>query len=235
MALAKAVVLAAERRDLAQWTAFGLPARQLLPVANRPVLFHHLDALERAGVREAMIVTDEATGPSIRSAIGDGGEWGLAVTHLDHADGESLLADDAVAAFAGAAPVLVHDGDVLTREPLADLADDFTSHELDALILRPGPDAPGTGYILGPSVRDRLRGDGLGLDAGLALLVGAGARIGVRQVDACLPCRGGMTELLEANRRMLERLRPDARAERVFETKIQGAVRSPRASTARPT
>jgi glucose-1-phosphate thymidylyltransferase len=229
MHLAKAVVLAADCRGSAQWPGLGLAARQLAPVANRPVLFHHLDALAGAGLQEAAIVTDTITAASIRDALGDGSEWGLELTHLEHDGGPNVLASASVADFVGSAPVLVHQGDVLLRERLSAFEDDFDEHELDALIMRPMPAASVPvqdpfAYIIGPGVHPMLRGDAAALDDVLERLRAAGARIGVREVDACIPCRGGAHELLDGNRRMLEQLAHQHYGERVFDSKIQGPV-----------
>jgi glucose-1-phosphate thymidylyltransferase len=208
----------------------GFAARQLAPVANRPVLFHHLDALAGAGIRQAAILTDATTRPSIEEALGDGSEWGLELTHLEHLERLNVLDASAVAAFIGSEPVLVHHGDVLLRERLSTLTKDFYDRELDALILRPGsplPDDPvqgSAGYLIGPDVFPRLRQQAASLDDLLQRMLATGARVGVREVDACLPCRGGTEQLLEANRRMLEQLLPAHRGERVFESEIQGLV-----------
>ena len=137
MEIAKAVVLAGECRGSAPWPSVGVAARQLAPVANRPVLFHHLDALQSAGITEAAIVTDGTTGASIREAIGDGSDWGLELTHLEYHGTSNVLACSSLAAFVGAAPVVVQHGDVLLRERLTVLGDDFADHGLDALILCP--------------------------------------------------------------------------------------------------
>ena len=229
MQLAKAVVLAVDCRGSAQWPGLGFAARQLVPVANRPVLFHHLDALVGAGVREAAIVTDATTGASIREALADGSEWGLDLTHLEHDGAFNVLASRPVAAFVGSAPVLVHQGDILLRERLSALEDDFADQDLDALIMRPrsGESAPAqdfAGYIIGPGVHATLRREGAALDDALERLRAAGGRIAVREVDACIPARGGADELLEGNRRMLEQLAHDHQGERIFDSKIQGPV-----------
>ena len=73
-------------------------------------------------------------------------------------------------------------------------------------------------------MHQRLREDKSALNDVLQRLRASGARIGVREVDACMPCRGGADELLEANRRMLEQLSPDSHGERVFDSEIQGPV-----------
>ncbi|MFD7661808.1 glucose-1-phosphate thymidylyltransferase [Streptomyces sp. NPDC059788] len=56
-------------------------AKQLVPVANKPVLFYGLEAIAEAGVREVGIVVGD-TAAEIESAVGDGSRWGLDVTYL---------------------------------------------------------------------------------------------------------------------------------------------------------
>src|SRR3954463_2320471 len=110
MEIAKAVVLAGACPGPGPWPFAGFAARQLAPVANRPVLFHHLDALAGAGIRQAAIVTDATTRTSIREAVGDGSEWGLELTHVEPLESVNVLEESAVAAFIGTEPVLVHHG-----------------------------------------------------------------------------------------------------------------------------
>jgi glucose-1-phosphate thymidylyltransferase len=56
-------------------------AKQLLPVANKPVLFYGLEAIRDAGIREAGIVVGD-TAPEIQAAVGDGAAFGLTVTYI---------------------------------------------------------------------------------------------------------------------------------------------------------
>src|SRR6202012_5568542 len=56
-------------------------AKQLVPVANKPVLFYGLEAIREAGVREVGIVVGD-TAAEIRAAVGDGSAFGLEVTYL---------------------------------------------------------------------------------------------------------------------------------------------------------
>jgi glucose-1-phosphate thymidylyltransferase len=238
MEIAKAVVLAADCRGTDPWPSLGQPARQLAPVANKPVLFHHLDALKSAGVRAAAVVTDETTRAGIREAVGDGSDWGLDVSYLDDDEHSDLLSSAAVADFAGPGPLLVQHGDVLLRERLSALCDHFTGSALDALVLLPGRACAGqadpgsscralAGYIIAPDALSALRrGTAQPWRSGDALerLRSAGARVEVRDVDAWLPCRGTTDALLAANREMLDDLASDHRAERVFDSEIQGRV-----------
>lgn len=56
-------------------------AKQLVPVANTPILFHGLRHMSEAGIREVGIVVGD-TAPEIMGAVGDGSRWGLVVTYL---------------------------------------------------------------------------------------------------------------------------------------------------------
>ena len=56
-------------------------AKQLIPVANKPVLFRVIEAIRDAGVTEIGIVIGD-TGPEIRDAVGDGDRWGVRITYI---------------------------------------------------------------------------------------------------------------------------------------------------------
>jgi len=56
-------------------------AKQLVPVANKPILFYGLEQIRDAGVTEVGIIVGD-TGPEIRAAVGDGSAFGLTVTYI---------------------------------------------------------------------------------------------------------------------------------------------------------
>jgi glucose-1-phosphate thymidylyltransferase len=56
-------------------------AKQLVPVANKPVLFYGLEAIRDAGITECGIVVGD-TAPAIRETVGNGSAFGLDVTYL---------------------------------------------------------------------------------------------------------------------------------------------------------
>lgn len=56
-------------------------AKQLVPVANKPVLFYGLEAIRDAGIVQTGIVVGD-TAPAIRAAVGDGSAFGLDVTYI---------------------------------------------------------------------------------------------------------------------------------------------------------
>ena len=56
-------------------------AKQLLPVANKPVLFYGLEAIRDASITDVAIVVGD-TGPAIHAAVGDGSAFDLDVTYI---------------------------------------------------------------------------------------------------------------------------------------------------------
>jgi glucose-1-phosphate thymidylyltransferase len=237
MQIAKAVVFALDCRGSDSWLSLGLSARPLAPVANKPILRHHLETLATAGVRQTAIVTGPRTAAGIRAAIGDGSAWGADVVYLPGGAERESLTSPAVAEFVGSDPVVVYDGGVLMGDQVSDLHEGFATSGMDALVLCPRP-RPGaraderlapTGAIIGPEIHRSLFGDTAAwretwLDDVLGRLRMRSDRVDVREVEACLPCRGGVEALLDANRQMLEQLVPSEHGERIFGSQIQGPV-----------
>src|SRR3954451_18520822 len=56
-------------------------AKQLVPVANKPILFYGIEDMAAAGISEIGIITGE-TGAEVMEAVGDGSNWGVKVTYI---------------------------------------------------------------------------------------------------------------------------------------------------------
>ena len=56
-------------------------AKQLIPVANKPVLFRVIETLREAGISDIGVVVGD-TAPDIKNAVGDGSRWGVRITYL---------------------------------------------------------------------------------------------------------------------------------------------------------
>ena len=111
-------------------------AKQLVPVANKPVLFYGIEALVEAGVTEIGIVIAPETGDEIRAAVGDGSALGAEVTYIPQASPDGLAHAVLTAeAYLGDSPFVMYLGDNLLRDGITSLTDAFREHEPDALIL----------------------------------------------------------------------------------------------------
>ena len=111
-------------------------AKQLVPVANKPVLFYGVEALVDAGVTEIVIVIAPETGAEIREAVGDGSAFGAEITFVEQDEPRGLAhavltAEDAL----GGSPFVMYLGDNLLRDGIAGLVETFRGGDHDALIL----------------------------------------------------------------------------------------------------
>jgi glucose-1-phosphate thymidylyltransferase len=111
-------------------------AKQLVPVANKPVLFYGIEALVEAGVTEIGIIIAPETGEEIKAAAGDGSAFGAQITYIVQ-DSPAGLAHAVLTAkgFIGDSPFVMYLGDNLLRDGLKGLVTSFREHEPDALIL----------------------------------------------------------------------------------------------------
>jgi glucose-1-phosphate thymidylyltransferase len=111
-------------------------AKQLVPVANKPVLFYGIEALVEAGITEIGIVIAPETGDEIRAAVGDGSDFGATVTYIPQAEPLGLAHAVLTAEeFIAGSPFVMYLGDNLLRDGISDLTDAFRTSEPDALIL----------------------------------------------------------------------------------------------------
>jgi glucose-1-phosphate thymidylyltransferase len=111
-------------------------AKQLVPVANKPVLFYGIEALVDAGVTQIGIIIAPETGDEIREAAGDGSAFGAEITYIVQ-DKPAGLAHAVLTAedFIGGSPFVMYLGDNLLADGLRGLVATFRADEPDALIL----------------------------------------------------------------------------------------------------
>jgi len=111
-------------------------AKQLVPVANKPVLFYGIEAIVAAGIEEIGVIIAPETGEEIRETVGDGSRFGARITYivqdeprgLAHAalTGEAFLDGDAFVMYLG---------DNLLQGGITELVANFRAGAPDALIL----------------------------------------------------------------------------------------------------
>jgi glucose-1-phosphate thymidylyltransferase len=117
-------------------------AKQLVPVANKPVLFYGIEAMAEAGIRSVAIIIAPETGDEIRAAVGDGDRFGVEVTYIVQ-DRPAGLAHAVLTAepFLGDDAFVMYLGDNLLQGGIRELVDAFRSGRPEALILlTPVPD-----------------------------------------------------------------------------------------------
>src|SRR5215210_5181532 len=109
-------------------------AKQLVPVANKPVLFYGIEAMAAAGIDEVGIIIAPETGDEIREVAGDGERFGVKITYLVQ-DEPAGLAHAVLTAepFLGADPFVMYLGDNLLQGGISDLVEAFRTNEPDAL------------------------------------------------------------------------------------------------------
>ncbi len=118
-------------------------AKQLIPVANKPILFYVLEDLARAGIRETGIVVAPQTGEEIKRAVGDGSAFGLEVSYILQPEplglAHALLTAEE---YLRGAPFCMYLGDNLLPEGISGIVDEFEQDKPNALILLSPVDEP---------------------------------------------------------------------------------------------
>ncbi len=107
-------------------------AKQLVPVANKPILFYGIEDMVEAGITEIGIITGD-TGPEIREAVGDGSQWGATVTYIPQ-DAPLGLAHCVLIArdFLGNEDFVMYLGDNLLRQGIAEFVESFEADHVES-------------------------------------------------------------------------------------------------------
>jgi glucose-1-phosphate thymidylyltransferase len=112
-------------------------AKQLVPVANKPVLFYGIEALIGAGIRDIGIIVGE-TKEEIREAVGDGKRWGrdVRITYIEQPEPLGLAHAVLISEhFLGQEPFVMYLGDNLLKSGIISLVRKFEEHKPNSLIL----------------------------------------------------------------------------------------------------
>jgi len=118
-------------------------AKQLVPVAGKPILFYGLESMADAGIKDVGIIVGE-TAAEIRAAVGDGSRWGLSVTYIPQ-DAPLGLAHCVLIArdFLGDDDFVMYLGDNLLRQGVREFVDHFEAARARAAQPSLGEDAAG--------------------------------------------------------------------------------------------
>jgi glucose-1-phosphate thymidylyltransferase len=142
----KGVVLAGGTGSRLRPITFSM-AKQLVPVANRPILFYGLEDLAEAGIHEVGIIISPQTGDEIQAAVGSGEELGITPTFIVQDQPLGLAHALATALpFVDGDDCLMYLGDNIVKSGVADVVADFQEHRPNCQILLspvPNPEAFG--------------------------------------------------------------------------------------------
>jgi len=112
-------------------------AKQLVPIANKPVLFYAIEQLVEAGITDIGIVVGD-TGDQVREAVGDGGALGARVTFIQQdvplgiAHGVKIARD-----FLGRSRFVLYLGDNFVLGGIKDYVDSFVAEGNSRILLHP--------------------------------------------------------------------------------------------------
>lgn len=126
-------------------------AKQLIPVANKPIIAYVLEDLARSGLVDVGIIVAPETGEEIRTAIGSGETFGLRISYIEQPEPKGiahalLCAED----FLGSERFLMYLGDNLLQQSVAGLIEEFERARPNASILLarvPNPESFGVAIV----------------------------------------------------------------------------------------
>lgn len=110
--------------------------KQLIPVANKPVLFYAIEDLKAAGITDIGIVLGLNMPEKIRAAIGDGSRFGVNVTYIEQGEPKGIAhAVGCAYDFMNGEPFLVYLGDNILKGQIKSFVDKFLNSDSEAGIL----------------------------------------------------------------------------------------------------
>ncbi len=112
-------------------------AKQLVPVANKPILFYAIESIVAAGIDDIGIIVGD-TAAEIQAACGDGSQWGCSLTYIpQHAPLGLAHAVKIAQPFLGDSPFVMYLGDNVIMDGITPLVAEFRSGSYNAQIFSP--------------------------------------------------------------------------------------------------
>lgn len=136
----KAMILAAGRGERMRPLTDTVP-KPLLPVAGKPLMQYHIEALAEAGITQ-IVINLAWLGGLIRDALGDGARFGVRIAYSEEGDAALETGGGIFQALPllGPHPFLVVSGDIWTDCPLSRVARSLGSEDVAHFVMAPNPD-----------------------------------------------------------------------------------------------
>src|SRR5262249_25338580 len=117
-------------------------AKQLIPVANKPVLIRVIETIRDAGIDEIGIIVGQ-NGAEIREAVGDGDRFGVRIAYIEQEAPLGLAhAVKTAQPFIGDDSFVMFLGDNVIQGGISELIRDFTNHDWNSQIVLKEVDDP---------------------------------------------------------------------------------------------
>ncbi len=111
-------------------------AKQLVPVANKPVLIHVIEAIRDGGVTEIGVVISPETGGAIEQALGDGSQWGVNLTFIEQPSPDGLAHAVKISRdFLGDDRFVMFLGDNVIQGGISSLISDFAANDWNSQVV----------------------------------------------------------------------------------------------------
>lgn len=117
-------------------------AKQLIPVANKPILGYVLDQVRATGITQVGIVTAPETQDNVKDYVTNGAQWGFNVTYITQEPLGLAHAVKTAQPFLGSDPFVMCLGDNVTGQGIETFVRKFENENLDALIILKEVDDP---------------------------------------------------------------------------------------------
>ena len=117
-------------------------AKQLIPVANKPILGYVLDQVAATNIKKVGIITAQETGQFVEDYVKDGANWGLNVCYIPQEPLGLAHAVKTAKKFLGQDSFVMCLGDNVTGQGLEKFVKKFKTEHLDALIILKEVDNP---------------------------------------------------------------------------------------------
>jgi glucose-1-phosphate thymidylyltransferase len=130
----KALVLSGGKGTRLRPLTFTL-AKQLIPVANKPILGYVLDQVASAGITDVGIIIAPETGQTVKDYVGSGSNWGIKTTYILQEPLGLAHAIKTARSFLGDDDFIMCLGDNLQGKNISEFVKKFKKEHLDALII----------------------------------------------------------------------------------------------------